>query len=176
MSEEEILLKEYDTLRNEILTAMTNRNSILTYGLATIGILYTGVAALDKSSDNSIFSIIILMVVSPVLCVFISLNWLGEYERMQRAGSFIVDLEKRINLIKSKVILSWETNLRSQKKHMKYPYHSTTLFLTVLSILSYFIGLYLYKGTKDENLFFSCLGLVVFLLFHIYLTFKIKRL
>jgi hypothetical protein len=46
MDKEEILLKEYDSLRAEVLNAIANRNSILTFGLATIGVLFTGTVSL----------------------------------------------------------------------------------------------------------------------------------
>ena len=85
------------------------------------------------------------------------MNWLGEYERMQRAGAFIVNLEKRINSIAGEELLTWETNLHKGKKHMKYHYHSTLLFFSVVGILSSSLGIYI----SDIHHYFKILLLIV---------------
>lgn len=174
----DVLLKEYDTLRAESLAAIANRSSILSYGLATVGILYTGVAALNlsNSTSNSILPSVILMIVSPTLCAFITMNWLGEFERMHRAGSYLVILEEKINKLIGENLLNWETSLKSTKKHMKYPYHSTTLFLTFISFLSYFIGLFIYKMHFIYYIFFSFIGIILITIFHIIITLKMKKI
>ena len=47
----EIMLKEYETLRQEVLAAMSNRNSILSFGLATIGAIFTASIAADMVAN-----------------------------------------------------------------------------------------------------------------------------
>ena len=38
----DLMLREYAVVRAEVLGAMANRNTILTFGLATIGLMFTG--------------------------------------------------------------------------------------------------------------------------------------
>lgn len=140
MDKSDILLKEYETLRQEILAAMSGRNSILSFGLATIGAIFTASLATQTGSTPSLLSSLILELAVPAISVFVLFIWLGEYQRMQRAGKFLVGLEKRINEIASKELLTWETVLRSKQSHMKYPYNTTVLLLTLISVLSQIIG------------------------------------
>ena len=65
MKNEEILFKEYQTLREEIIASMSNRNQILSYGLAIIGLLFTSAAALNKTE----LSFIILILAIPIVCI-----------------------------------------------------------------------------------------------------------
>lgn len=175
MNKEEVLFKEYDTLRAEILTAMTNRNTILTFGLATIGVLYTGAAALTRSSDYSNLTVLILTLIAPLICTFISMIWLGEYERMRRASKFLINVERRINEMVGDRVLTWETSLYENKKHMKYPYNSIIMFLTVLSMFSYTIGLYLFDGSRPLKITLSILGLGIIIGFCFRMFKKLKK-
>ena len=90
MNDKEVLFKEYETLRNEILTAMTARNSILSFGLATVGVLFTGAAAVFVVQQKAVLPALVLMLVAPIICIFVLFIWLGEYQRMHRAGRFII--------------------------------------------------------------------------------------
>jgi hypothetical protein len=137
MNSVEILIKEYETLRSEILTSMSNRISILSFGLATIGAIFTASMAVFITSNNVILPSMILSLAIPLTSNFVLIMWLGEYQRMQRAGQFLVGLEKRINDEASKQLLSWETSHR----HMKYPYNTTVMLLLAISIISYIIGI-----------------------------------
>lgn len=170
----EILLQEYRTLREEILTSMASRNSILAFGLATVGVLYTAAAQMGHESVTGNLSHLILILVLPFVCFFISLSWLGEYERIQRAGGFIARLEKRINDLAAERLLSWETELRMKKKHMNYPYHAILTLLTLLGLLSFGIGLYRWTGFNRCYLLYSCSALMVELVLFLYLSYKIR--
>jgi len=142
MDKADILLKEYETLRHEILAAMNSRNSILSFGLATIGAIFTASLATQTDSTPSLLTSLILELAVPAISIFVLFMWLGEYQRMQRAGKFLVGLEKRINDIasKSKALLTWETSLREKQRHMRYPYNTTVLLLVLISVLSQLIG------------------------------------
>jgi fatty acid desaturase len=170
MDKEEILLKEYESLRAEILNAMANRNTILTFGLATIGILFTGAVSLTPSN----LPVIILMIVVPLVCAYISMIWVGEYKRMQRAGAFIVGIEKKINEMAGDELLTWETFLRKNNdRHRKFPYYSTIIFLVLTGMISYFVGLYISKNTMP--IFFSIIGIIIAIAFLLYLVLELKR-
>jgi len=51
MEKTDVMLKEYETLRQEILTAMGSRNSVLSFGLATIGAILTASLATQTGSN-----------------------------------------------------------------------------------------------------------------------------
>lgn len=102
----EILIKEYETLRQEILSTMNSRISILSFGLGTIGAIFTASIAIYVTSNNIILPSLTLSLAIPFICNFVLFMWLGEYQRMQRAGQFLVGLEKRINDEASKPLLT----------------------------------------------------------------------
>ncbi len=140
----EIMLEEYKTLRQESLDAMKNRNTILTFGLAAIGALFTGNFLFYDSNvyvDYPFISSIMLILMIPAISSFLLLMWLGEYERSQRAGKFLVKLECKINLESSRGLLTWETHLRKNQSHMKYPYYATAMLLIGISGISVVLGL-----------------------------------
>jgi heme/copper-type cytochrome/quinol oxidase subunit 4 len=140
MNPVEILLKEYETLRQEILATMNNRVSILSFGLAGIGVVFTASLATDSTNAHPLFSSLVLVLAVPAISNFVLFMWLGEYQRMQRAGKFLVELENRINTETSKELLTWETKLRTQHSHMGYPYIVTVLLLILISAVSFIIG------------------------------------
>jgi len=137
----EIMLKEYETLREEVLAAMSNRNSILSFGLAIIGAIFTASIATHTKTGYSILASYLLILAVPAVTNCVLFIWLGEYQRSQRAGKFLVGLEKRINAKAQEELLTWETLLRKQLRHMKYPYDITVMLLTVISVISLIIGL-----------------------------------
>lgn len=137
----EVLFKEYETLRAEILTAMNSRNSILSFGLAVIGAIFAASIATFKNTSDNLLSSLILIFLVPLINSFVLFIWLGEYQRMQRAGKFISELEQRINTEAKSTLLTWETELRKQRLHMSYPYDTTVLLITMLSLTSIIFGL-----------------------------------
>ena len=161
ISTNEILLKEYEALRAEILLAMTSRNTILSYALAVVGVLYSGVAAMAVAKVDSFLPGITLIMVVPSVCLFSLFIWLGEYQRMHRAGGHIIQLENRIRDDKGNKILTWESNLREQKKHMRYPYDTTILMLVLISLFSMIIGYYLMVNREIWMLIVGIVPLVV---------------
>jgi hypothetical protein len=142
----EIMLKEYETLRQESLTAMSSRNSILSFGLAAIAALFT--ASIAAPVDSNVPRPVLILVV-PAVAICVVLMWLGEYERTQRAGKFLADLESKINnkakenkLLTSEgeELLRWETQLRGESRHLKYPYIFTVALLTATGFISLYLG------------------------------------
>ena len=161
MNTKEILIKEYEALRAEILIAMTSRNTILSYGLAVIGVLYSAVAAMAVAKVDTLLPSIVLMLVVPCVCIFSLFIWLGEYQRMHRAAGHIIKLESKILTDDGDRILTWETNLREQKKHMRYPYDTTILMLVIISAFSQITGYYLLENKQFWLLLVGMTPLVV---------------
>lgn len=136
-----VLLEEYQTIRGEILASMNNRVSVLSFGLATIGAIFTASIAVSAAGSYSQLSNLMLVSTVPVVTSFILFMWLGEYQRMMRAGKFLHDLEDRINEAAGHTsLLTWEHHLRSQG-HMRYPYNTTVMLLILISIVSASLGL-----------------------------------
>jgi hypothetical protein len=170
----EIALKEYETIRQEILTSMTNRVSILSFGVAAIGAIFT--ASIAVFTSYSVLSGLMLILAVPAINSFILFMWLGEYQRMQRAGKFLVGLESRINELASSQLLTWETSLRAQRSHMKYPYNITALLLVVISIISICLGITTLHLSLTLKCVIGVVGFILNLLLYIYAARSIAKL
>lgn len=172
----EIMLKEYETLRQESLTAMGNRMSILSFGLAAIGaILAAGIATYTPGSYSPLSSLFLILLV-PAITNFTLFMWLGEYQRMQRAGSFLARLEHRINEKAKEPLLTWETELRKQRHHMRYPYNTTVLLLMIISVISLIIGIII-LGLPTIWIWISVIvGVIIHLLIYIIVVSSISKL
>jgi|CXWL01.1.fsa_nt_gi hypothetical protein len=177
MDKADILLKEYETLRQEILVAMSSRNSVLSFGLATIGAIFTASLATQTGATPSLLSSLILELGVPAISIFVLFMWLGEYQRMQRAGKFLVGIEKRINDIASKELLTWETSLRAKRGHMKYPYNTTVLLLALISALSQIIG-FVTMGISSSALLSTLitLGAAIHLIIYLYVVSTMSKM
>lgn len=110
--------REYDTLREESLLSMENRTQIIAFGLGTIGVLIGGTLTLG----NHLTNIVIFMsnCAIPFIAVLVYYAWFAEFERMVRAGKYLQCIEKEINVLLPRPVLSWEQNLESMR--MKYAY------------------------------------------------------
>lgn len=102
----ELVVQEYLSLRNESLAAKQNQQSILQWSMATVGI---GVAAVFATSallfDPKtharqwilLADVVIFGVAIPVLAALAFAIWLGELERMERAGMYLRAREQSLN-------------------------------------------------------------------------------
>ncbi|MBN1813167.1 MAG: hypothetical protein JXA14_15130 [Anaerolineae bacterium] len=173
MDSVEIMLKEYETLREESLAAMSNRNSILSFGVAAMGAILTASIATYQAKGH--LSGLMLVLMAPILSDFTLFMWLGEYERMQRAGRFLADLEFRINDKAQERLLTWETHLRERHRHMKYPYNVTVAMLVVISIISLVIGA-ISSGYSVLIWVIAAAGVLVHLAIYWYAVSRISKL
>ena len=176
MDSVDILLEEYKTLRQESLTAMNNRNRVLSFGLAAIGAIVTGGIYVYDSVDHLSISCLVFIIVIPAITSFILLMWLGEYERMQRAGKFLVELEGRINKEARETLLTWETKLREDQSHMKYPYHATVLLLIGISGISLVCGLVVAELSMVLKFLAAIAGAHVHVGLGLFVKFRISKL
>jgi hypothetical protein len=151
----EIMLKEYETLRQESLTAANSRTLTLQFGLAIIGGIIAAATASDKViAQPFITSIVLIFVIQPI-SMLILVIWLGEHQRIQRAGLHLTYLERRINQKVSEKLLTWENNLRKDPpevsiQHMQYPYIAVVGLVTLVAISSFMIGLLVQPSFRDH--------------------------
>jgi len=114
---EEIILEEWKSLRDESIRSMTHRNTIISFGIGALGALFfTGANFYNNSSFISkLLSFGIFYYLIPFLSVMTVVLWLGEAERMSRAGARMKSLEEKINTAYGDEVLGWETYLRKQR-------------------------------------------------------------
>ncbi len=179
----EILLKEYESLRQECLSAMTNRTSVLSFGLAVVGAILAALSATIKEHGNSPLPGLILTLLIPLIANFVLFMWLGEYQRSQRAGKFLAGLEYRINHLAALKLLSWETTLRNQHRKMHYPYIAAILLLELISFGSFTAGVFIFNACLPDKsatitwIWFSIMvGLITHILAGAYVQYRISKL
>ncbi|GAH75554.1 unnamed protein product, partial [marine sediment metagenome] len=105
-----IMMEEYKSLRSEIRQSMQNRNSILTFSIAIIGVVFhAGVSVfLNHSQKSQVLAFFIFSSILPTLSLLILILWCGEMEYMGRIGYYLIDFENRINGIHKEKLLYWE--------------------------------------------------------------------
>ena len=145
MDKIEILIKEYDVLRQEILSTMHNRSQIVSFGLATIGALIGGILTSYRYSQNEVIAVAFFSYLIPITSILILFVWHGELTRMVRAANFLVNLEQRINLSYGESLLTWENWLRISKMHNYRPYISVMILFAMFSMSTPFIGFMITK-------------------------------
>lgn len=139
----DIMLKEYESVRQESLTTLTLRTRILALGVPAIMTVFAlGISVLTGSresrADYSTLARGVLIIGIPLLVTGVLSAWWGEYRRMHRAGKHIAGLEKKINERAGQELLSWEKTTG----HMQWPYLITILMLLLISSLSISVGLF----------------------------------
>ncbi|SDI06322.1 hypothetical protein SAMN05192558_101803 [Actinokineospora alba] len=147
---------EYNSIRAELVAAVTTQQTVMSYGLAAIAVIYTGLLA---SWQNLALRTGILSL-APLLLVFVWFVWWGEVQRLGRARWFLWDLEKKINAqlrapdavagesdLPPADVLHWESWVRGRNRwkmnlHSRPAYHLATGLLcgtglgtTVLSVV-----------------------------------------
>jgi hypothetical protein len=121
------MLAEYNSLRTESLSGITNRVAIANFVFGALGVL---IAALVAQGNPSVLTGLIAAIAVPQIAKVGLLIWLGEYGRSQRAGKWIAELEGRISrLLETDRVMAWESDLMSASTHMSYPYLSVVLML-----------------------------------------------
>ena len=95
----DILLKEYDTLRTEIIHRINNRWRATGFGIAAVA-LVGSLSALDKQ-------LVTLIVVASALALLAL--WSRSWYLIQRCELRIAEIEQRVNEIAGERLLVWET-------------------------------------------------------------------
>lgn len=147
---------EYNSIRSELVAAVSTQQAVMSYGLAAIAVIYTGLLA----SWSNIGLRTGILSLAPLLLVFIWFVWWGEVQRLGRARWFLWDLEKKINAqlrvpdavagesaLPPADVLHWESWVRGRNRwkmnlHSRPAYHLATGLLcgtglgtTVLSVV-----------------------------------------
>jgi hypothetical protein len=131
-------LAEYESLRQESMAAITNRVTVANFTFGALALIIAGLLAQQNPGP---LAGVVAVVFVPQLSKTGLLIWLGEYDRSQRAGRWIRDLELRVNALVENQSMSWESALMSKGTHMSYPYASTVLLLLGAGWASAVLGL-----------------------------------
>jgi len=188
----DIALNEYNALRTEINNAMTNQQSILNYGIASIGVI---VAFAASKWQELLVIDIILVVFVPLIGLLVSTIWLGEVNRISRAGKFLVYKEAKINeifmqfekndpILYKEQVLIWENYLRDLKKNGNsksiktiWNYRAILMLISILSISSIFIGIYHYALVTRSGFLGIVIALaLLFILGFIYMFLLLNKI
>ena len=167
----EIMMKDYELLKTySTISSPGIRYNIISFALATIGIIVSGTVIAISSKDISELMIKVIFLLGtlfiPAFCIAILFIWLGEEHRMIRIGKFCQRLEKKVNNEFGEEILNWETFKRRKSESIIYPeFFVIALFLGIslgFSLLSFYIagsifGDHLYFGNIVINIKFSLL-------------------
>jgi hypothetical protein len=139
-------LEEYRSIRAESMAALQSHLATLRYGLAGIVVLIG--LALREHKEPLGWGIALTIV--PILVLFVAIMWMGEYERMARAGRYLADFEARINGPfddrGEEAPMKWENWLRNkgpEKSHQagaRHRYFFIYLIFFVMEILTLVIG------------------------------------
>jgi hypothetical protein len=137
-----VLIEEYKTLREEVLTAMTLQQAVIRYSVATIGaLLVVGFSLFEKTYSQYIFFGLV-----PLASYFGLTVWMGEVGRMMRAGKAVASLENKINtLFDDGSLMTWESYLRSSEwgisKQMDWNYLAIIALHLGAAVSSVWFGL-----------------------------------
>lgn len=119
-----IMLEEYKRLSDEVGKSLTNRFTVLGFGLAAVGVLLGfGVNAVYDSPikltvvPNTYFlniklPAIALSLMVPGTCFLTLFVWASEVRRARRASWYLWGLERRINHEMKQRLLRWEQDIR----------------------------------------------------------------
>jgi hypothetical protein len=105
---------EYTSLRQESLASIGHRIQIVGFTVAAIAV---SISALFRAS-NGIAASVFCITLPPLVSFAACLIWLGEYQRSQRAGRGLIEIERSINAVLGggEVVL-WETSLARNTSH-----------------------------------------------------------
>ncbi|MGB7416005.1 MAG: hypothetical protein WA902_17510, partial [Thermosynechococcaceae cyanobacterium] len=145
----EVLMEEYKTLREEIVSNSNARTNMFYYGLVTLGIAFGAVqTVIHQLNSKDVFidfninqinslKILLLLIMSgfiPGICIMFLLKWISNARAAAYIAVHISRLEKMVNqsfssfqdkypsIIKRNILdLNWETNLRYKRRASSDP-------------------------------------------------------
>lgn len=129
-----VLLEEYKALRAEIVAALQLQQQVVAFGVTVLA----GVSAVSAAilKDDPLAAMLVGSL-SPAIALALLLVWLGELERMVRAGTWVALLERRVGLLFPDLPspLGWESALRG----INSPFPSSRVLHRYRGILAVFI-------------------------------------
>jgi hypothetical protein len=148
-----IALKQYQSLRDESLTAMSTQQSSLSLGTAALALLAAG--AFQVWERESLLATLIFIAFVPLLAMTILWIWMGELARMSRAGNYLLRIEWELQRAfpeKPRWILGWESDLHrtsspSWCRHSRVNYYAVIVLFGAIAAGSIAAGAY--RGTHS---------------------------
>ena len=184
----DVAMTEYQSLRSEISSSLSNQHSITNVGIASVGVVF---AFGSSQWQNGVIVDVIFFLLIPIIVHFVTLAWNGEINRIARAGRFLQSKEQVVNDVLRKSYpdypqaLMWENWLRQQAspttkkiRKTKWNYYAILGLFTLLNITSVILGLFhLLQVTRGLFLVFLPLTAInlLFMMFHFVLFRRIKR-
>jgi hypothetical protein len=152
-----IMLKEYETLRAEVLATLGHRLQVWSFGAAAIAVLVAGAltAVAENTGDSAIHICagIVMAIVVPLLSLAVLHTWLAEVRRGRRASWYLWGIERRLNESLGVRALGWEEDLRRAdypQMHLSRSYHASTVaFFAVTGAGSLAVGSALLLHIRD---------------------------
>jgi hypothetical protein len=109
VTECEFNLEEYRALRSEIIQSMDDGNQIMSFGLASLGVLFG--AAVQMADTWAAF--VAFVVCLPMLSALILSYWVAAQERIAKASHYLSGTERRLKKSGGfESAVSWESWLR----------------------------------------------------------------
>jgi hypothetical protein len=144
----EVMLKDYEVLKNySTISSPGIRYNIISFALATIGIIISGVlfALSSGNSTHLLYTLAVnlMALLVPVFCLCIVLIWLGEEYRMMRVGKYCLQLEKEINKKLNEDVLKWE--IFKRQGSVRYPEFFVIALFIGISLAFSIGGIYIIK-------------------------------
>ena len=125
----DVLMEEYRTLRQESLDTLGHRLTVVSFTFAALSVVVAGMLTATELPAWIVGAVGVVFVPQAAKAgLFI---WLGEYQRSQRAGRHLAELERRVNTlldVDGSAGLCWESALTSRGRHMSTPYIATIAF------------------------------------------------
>lgn len=132
----EAMLHEYDAVRQESMQAIGNRSQIIAFGLAAIGAIFAATLAVGDEARRRLAPLTLRYAI-PLLSVLVVAFLAGETQRMERAGEYLIDLERRISrAVGQPGILNYEHWLETKKR----PVDSPTVVVMLAWWLLFIVG------------------------------------
>jgi hypothetical protein len=111
-AELDVILAEYQTLRQESMNTINNRVQVMVLGLTAIAALVGGSFTIDGLAQKRVLVFAVYSFSVPAICIFVFMVWLSEAMRSHRAGHYIAsEIEARINLKLGRLVMTWEASL-----------------------------------------------------------------
>ena len=148
MAKSEIVIQEYKSIRAEINNSFSSSKRILVIGLAIIAAVFS-FGVLEQLNDlgsetfgplQPSLAILSLCLAIPTVLLVMFTMCIGEYLRIQRAGTYMIDFEKRMNRYfgsNNELLLNWSNYLDDKNLNMEYNYKAVMFFLIAIHLLSH---------------------------------------
>jgi len=155
-------------------TANSIKNNILTYGFSIIGAILAGNIILLNSGKYTSIVVGIFLFVLPIVTLTILFIWIGEVQRMMRAGVYLLKLEKKINKSLKDEILTWESFIREKGNVIRYPDYLSIFILIGISSFSIVVPIFL---SHEEGLYVPYFVIIITdIIIHLLIVYLINRI